>query len=135
MIADSIERIPILRLGRLLLVSIQIELSDTVAVRLLDDVTASVAATGATGVVLEISALRVVDSFVAGVFSRTAAAARILGADTVIAGMQPAVAITLVELGLNLSGVVFARDMEQAAAMLTSSQSNGATGRADDDPD
>lgn len=98
------ERIPILKIGGLLLVSIQVDMHDRLALTLQNDLTAKIVETGAHGVIIDISALEMVDSFIGRMLSNIAGMSRLLGADTVVAGMQPSVAITLVELGLSLSG-------------------------------
>ena len=115
------QRIPILRVGRLLLVTIQIDLEDQTALALQDDLSAKIAATGATGVLIDISALEIVDSFIGRMLANISAIARVLDATTVVVGMQPAVAITLVELGLSLEGVRTALDVERGMALLQSS--------------
>jgi rsbT antagonist protein RsbS len=112
------ERIPILRLGAFLLVSIQVELHDKLALALQDDLCQRVAETSARGVLIDISALELVDSFVGRVIGNIAGMARILGAHTVVVGMRPAVAITLVELGVALSGVRTARDIDTGVRLL-----------------
>src|ERR687886_2647091 len=99
------ERIPILEMGEFLLVTIQVDMHDRLALALQDDLTRRVAETGARGVLLDISALEVVDSFIGRMIANIAGMARVLDAETVLVGMQPAVAITLVELGLSLAGV------------------------------
>jgi rsbT antagonist protein RsbS len=112
------ERIPILRMGDTLLVTIQVDMHDQLAVRLLDDLTNMVTRTHARGVVIDISALDMVDSFIGRMIGDVAATSRILDAETVVVGMQPAVAITLVELGMSLPGVRTALDVEKGMELL-----------------
>ena len=112
------ERIPILKMGEFLLVSIQVDMHDQLALALQDDLTEKIAKTGAHGVLIDISAVEVVDSFIGRMIANIAAMARILDARTVLVGMQPAVAITLVELGLGLPGVRTALDVERGMALL-----------------
>lgn len=112
------ERIPILRMGRLLLVTIQVDMHDRLAMTLQDDLTTRIVKDRATGVLIDISALDIVDSFIGRMISNTAAMAKILDARTVVVGMQPAVAITLVELGLTLDGVSTALNVEQGIKLL-----------------
>jgi rsbT antagonist protein RsbS len=112
------ERVPVLNLGEVLLVSIQIDLSDEIALRLQDDLAERIVATGAQGVIIDITALDIVDSFVGRTLSTIAGISRVLDAETVVVGMRPAVAITLVELGLSLSGVRTALDVEQGLRRL-----------------
>ena len=112
------ERIPILRMGKTLLVTIQVDMHDEIAVRLLDDLTNMVTRTRARGVVIDISALDMVDSFIGRMIADIAATSRILDAETVVVGMQPAVAITLVELGMALPGVRTALDVERGMELL-----------------
>ena len=112
------ERIPILRMGDTLLVTIQVDMHDQLAVRLLDDLTNMVTRTRARGVVIDISALDMVDSFIGRMIGDVAATSRILDAQTVVVGMQPAVAITLVELGMSLPGVRTALDVEKGMELL-----------------
>jgi len=112
------ERIPILRIGDVLLVSIQVDLQDHIALTLQDDLSNKIVATGAKGVLIDISALEIVDSFIGRMISTTAAVSRVLDAETVVVGMQPAVAITLVELGLTLSGVRTALDVDRGLRLL-----------------
>ena len=113
------DKIPILRIGGILLVSIQIDLQDNIAVALQDDLSNEIVRTGAKGVVIDISALEIVDSFIGRMISTTAAISRVLDAETVVVGMQPAVAITLVELGLTLAGVRTALDVDRGMAILS----------------
>lgn len=112
------ERIPILQMGRLLLVTIQVDMHDRMAQALQDDLTERVAATSAQGVLMDISALDIVDSFVGRMLSNVASMSRVLDAETVVVGMQPAVAMTLVELGLFLPGVRTALNVEKGMAAL-----------------
>ena len=112
------ERIPILKMGRCLLVSIQVDMHDRLAMRLQDDLTARIAETNASGVLIDISALEIVDSFIGRMLANIAAMARVLDAQTVVVGMRPAVAITLVELGLSLQGVKTALNVERGMAMI-----------------
>ena len=112
------ERIPILRIGDLLLVSIQVDMHDRLAMALQDDLTARIVSDNAKGVLIDISALDLVDSFIGRMISNTAAMARVLDAQTVLVGMQPAVAITLVELGLTLPGVKTALNVEKGMTLL-----------------
>lgn len=116
------ERIPILRMGRLLLVTIQVDMHDRLAMALQDDLTARIVSDRAKGVLIDISALDVVDSFIGRMISNTASMARVLDAKTVVVGMQPAVAITLVELGLTLEGVKTALNVERGIKLLESEE-------------
>ena len=112
------ERIPILQMGKSLLVTIQVDMQDQTALALQDDLAARIEATGATGVLIDISALEIVDSFIGRMLASISGIARVLDATTVVAGMQPAVAITLVELGLSLEGVLTALNVERGMQML-----------------
>ena len=112
------ERIPILRMGDLLLVTIQVDMHDRLAMTLQDDLTERIVRDNAKGVLIDISALDLVDSCIGRMISNTAAMARVLDAQTVVVGMQPAVAITLVELGLTLHGVKTALNVEKGMALL-----------------
>ena len=112
------ERIPILKMGRFLLVSIQVDMDDRTAMTLQDDLTARIVKDGAKGVLIDISSLDVVDSFIGRMLANTAAMAHILDAETIVVGMQPSVAITLVELGLSLKGVRSALNIERGMELL-----------------
>lgn len=112
------ERIPILRMGNFLLVTIQVDMHDRLAMQLQDDLTQRIAEYGSTGVLIDISSLEVVDSFIGRMLANIAAMARVLDAETVVVGMQPAVAITLVELGMSLSGVRTALNVESGMELL-----------------
>ena len=112
------ERIPILKMGDLLLVSIQVDMHDRLALQLQDDLTARIAATSARAVLIDISALEMVDSFMGRMIANIAAMSRVLDAETVVVGMRPAVAITLVELGMSLPGVRTALNVERGMALL-----------------
>ncbi|CAN7424894.1 STAS domain-containing protein [Acidovorax sp. Leaf78] len=112
------DRIPILRMGSTLLVTIQVDMQDQTALALQDDLADRIAKTGASGVMIDISALEIVDSFVGRMLASISGIARILSATTVVVGMQPAVAITLVELGLSLDGVKTALNVERGLALL-----------------
>ena len=114
------QRIPILKMGRFLLVSIQVDMDDRTAMSLQDDLTQEIVKQHANGVLIDISALDVVDSFIGRMLANTAAMARVLDADTVVVGMQPSVAITLVELGLSLKGVRSALNIERGMELLQS---------------
>ncbi|NUQ21002.1 MAG: STAS domain-containing protein [Gemmatimonadaceae bacterium] len=112
------ERIPILKMGPFLLVTIQVEMDDHLAMTLQDDLTDRIARTGARGVLIDISSLTLVDSFIGRMLANVAAMARVLDAATVVVGMQPAVAITLVELGLSLPGIRTALNVERGMKLL-----------------
>jgi rsbT antagonist protein RsbS len=116
-----VERIPILRMGDFLLVTIQVDMHDLLAMSLQDDLTARIVATSARGVLIDISALEIVDSFIGRMIGNISAMAKVLDAETVIVGMQPAVAITLVELGLSLAGVRTALNVEKGMNLLRKS--------------
>ena len=118
------ERIPILKMGSVLLVTIQVDLQDQVALLLQDDLSGMIERTGADGVLIDISALQIVDSFIGRMLASISGIARVLDATTVVVGMQPAVAITLVELGLSLPGVRTALNVERGVAMLRSDHRN-----------
>ena len=112
------EKIPILRMGKFLLVTIQVDMHDRLALQLQEDLTERIVAARARGVLIDISSLEVVDSFIGRMISNIAAMASVLDAQTVVVGMQPAVAITLVELGLSLEGVRTALNVERGMALL-----------------
>ena len=112
------DRIPILKLGGALIVTIQVDMHDRLAIALEEDLTEMIARTGARGVLIEISALEIVDSFIGRMLVSIAAVSRVLDADTVVAGMRPAVAITLVELGLELTGIRTALNVERGMALI-----------------
>jgi rsbT antagonist protein RsbS len=115
------ERIPILKMHGFLLVTIQVDMHDRLVLMLQDDLTERIVATQARGVLLDISALDVIDSFIGRMLGNITAMSRILDAETVVVGMQPAVAITLVELGLPLTGIRTALNVEQGMAFLQAS--------------
>jgi rsbT antagonist protein RsbS len=116
-----VERIPILKLGEFLLVSIQVDMHDRLAISLQDDLTERIVVTNAKGVLIDISALDIVDSFIGRMLGNIAGMSRILDAETVVVGMQPSVAITLVELGLSLPGIRTALNIDKGMALLRSS--------------
>jgi rsbT antagonist protein RsbS len=113
-----VEKIPILKLGEFLLVSIQIDMHDRLAISLQDDLTDKIVATGAKGVLIDISALDIVDSFIGRMLGNIAGMSRILDAQTIVVGMQPSVAITLVELGLSLPGIRTALNIDKGMELL-----------------
>src|SRR3954471_11024871 len=115
------ERIPILRMGKYLLVTIQVDMHDRLAMQLQEDLTTRIAKEQSRGVLIDISALDIVDSFIGRMLADIAGMSRILDAQTVVVGMQPAVAITLVELGLALQGVRTALDVERGMKLLEQS--------------
>jgi rsbT antagonist protein RsbS len=127
------DKIPIVKLGECLLVSIQVDMHDRLAMTLQDDLTARIVETRARGVLIDISALEIVDSFIGRVLANIAAMARVLDAETVVVGMRPAVAITLVELGLALPGVRTALNVEKGMDLIQAVLSGSATagGRAE----
>jgi len=127
------ERIPILKMGEFLLITIQVDMHDRLAMTLQNDVTDMIVKTGARGVMIDISMLDMVDSFIGRMLGSIASMSRILDAETVVVGMQPAVAITLVELGLSLTGVRTALNVDKGMELLRSSierkEANGAVVR------
>lgn len=112
------ERVPVLKLGDVLLVSIQIDLEDRTALALQEDLADRIVTSGAHGVIIDISGLEIVDSFIGRMLSTIASVSRVLDAETVVVGMRPAVAITLVELGLSLTGVRTALNVERGLVIL-----------------
>jgi rsbT antagonist protein RsbS len=114
----DVDRIPIIKMGEFLLVSIQVDMHDRLAMTLQDDLTSSIVKNRARGVLIDISSLEIVDSFIGRMLANIAAMSRVLDAETVVVGMRPAVAITLVELGMSLSGVRTALTVERAMDML-----------------
>ncbi len=112
------ERIPILKMGGFLLVSIQVDMHDRLALQLQDDLTTRIAESTARGVLIDISALEMVDSFIGRMLANIAGMSRVLDAETVVVGMRPAVAITLVELGMSLAGVRTALNVEKGMELL-----------------
>ncbi|MFF2860226.1 STAS domain-containing protein [Streptomyces rubiginosohelvolus] len=112
------ERVPVLRIGDILLVSIQVDLEDQTVLDLQEDLSEQIVARAARGVVIDITAVEIVDSFVGRMLATIASISRLLDAETVVVGMRPAVAITLVELGLSLGGVRTALDLEKGLALL-----------------
>ncbi len=115
------DRIPILKLGRFLLVTIQVDMHDRLAIALQDDLTDRIVSDRAQGVLIDISALDIVDSFIGRMLGNIAGMSRILDAETVVVGMQPSVAITLVELGLSLPGIRTALNVDRGMELLRSS--------------
>ena len=132
------DRIPILKLGPSLLVTIQVDINDRLATTLQDDLMERIVATGARGVLIDISALDLVDSFMGRMLAGIAVMSRVLDAETVVVGMRPVVAITLVELGLSLTGVSTALDVERGMALLERALAvrvGGDSGHGDDADD
>ena len=129
------ERIPILKLGEFLLITIQVDMHDRLAMTLQNDVTDMIVKTHARGVMIDISMLDVVDSFIGRMLGSIASMSRILDAETVVVGMQPAVAITLVELGLSLPGVRTALNVERGMDLLRGAvgEREGVRGASDAD--
>jgi rsbT antagonist protein RsbS len=113
-----LEKIPILRMGEFLLVTIQVDMHDRLAMTLQEDLTTRISETAARGVLIDISSLEIVDSFIGRMLGNIAAMSRVLDAQTVVVGMQPAVAITLVELGMSLPGVRTALNVDAGMELL-----------------
>ena len=126
------DRIPILKLRDLLLVTIQVDMHDRLALQLQDELTTRISETSARGVLIDISSLDIVDSFIGRMIANIAAMARVLDAQTVVVGMQPAVAITLVELGLTLPGVRTALNVDRGMALLEAASSQAAAAQERD---
>ena len=127
------DKIPILRMGRFLLVTIQVDLYDRLAVNLESDLVQMVSTTGASGVLIDISALSIVDSFMGRILGNIGSMSKVLDAETVVVGMQPAVAITLIELGLELKGVHTALNVEKGMELLRNKI--GATEESEEETD
>ena len=125
------ERIPILRMGEFLLVTIQVDMHDRLAMTLQDDLTTRIVSDRARAVLIDISALEMVDSFIGRMLANIAAMSKVLDAETVVVGMRPAVAITLVELGLSLTGVRTALSVERGMALLERELTRRESGDAD----
>ena len=122
------ERIPILKMGQFLLVTIQVDMHDRLALTLQDDLTDRIVKTRARGVLIDISSLEIVDSFIGRMLGNIASMSRVLDAETVVVGMRPAVAITLVELGLSLPRVRTALNVEKGMELLRTSLAPGMNG-------
>ncbi len=116
-------RIPVLKIKDVLIVSLQVEMQDRLALELQDDILSTLSRTGARGLLLDVTSIDVVDSFLGRVIADTASMARLMGAETVLAGLQPAVAITLSELGLKLPQIRTALNLEKGLAMLETGKS------------
>jgi rsbT antagonist protein RsbS len=123
-----VERIPILKMNEFLLVSIQVDMHDRLAMTLQDDLTDRIVRDRARGVLIDISSLEIVDSFIGRMIGNIAAMSRVLDAETVVVGMRPAVAITLVELGLSLPGVRTSLNVDKGMELLRSSLGGGGNG-------
>jgi rsbT antagonist protein RsbS len=119
------EHIPILKMGAFLLVTVQVDMHDRLAMALQDDLTEKIVTHGSKGVLIDISSLEIVDSFIGRMLGNIAAMARILDAETVVVGMRPSVAITLVELGLSLTGIRTALNVEKGMKLLRASLYQG----------
>ena len=119
------ERIPLLKIGDFLLVTVQVDMHDRLVVALQDDLTERIVSSRARGVLIDISALDIVDSFIGRMLGNIAGMARILDAETVVVGMQPSVAITLVELGLSLPGIRTALNIDRGMEMLRAAADAG----------
>jgi rsbT antagonist protein RsbS len=129
------DRVPILKIGEILLISIQVDLEDQTAIALQEDIAERIVSTGAHGVVIDITGLDIVDSFVGRMLSTIASISRVLDAETVVVGMRPAVAITLVELGLSLNGVRTALNVERGMQILAEANAGRGLRTIEDDED
>lgn len=129
------DRIPILRMGQFLLVTIQVDLYDRLALDLEADLVRMVSKTGARGILIDISAVSIVDSFMGRILGNIGVMSKLLDAETVVVGMQPAVAITLVELGLPLKGVYTALNVEKGMELLHSKMQSSEEAELDSDDD
>jgi rsbT antagonist protein RsbS len=127
------ERVPVLKIGDFLLVSIQIDMEDQIALQLQEDLSERIVSTGVHGVIIDITALDIVDSFVGRMLSTIAAISKVLDAETVVVGMRPAVAITLVELGLSLNGIRTALNVERGMELLARAREEEFLDLGDDD--
>ncbi len=127
------DRIPILKMGPFLLVTIQVDLYDRLALSLENDLIQMVSKTGARGVLIDISAVGIVDSFMGRILGNIASMSRIMDAETVVVGMQPAVAITLVELGLTLTGVYTALNVERGMELLNKKIGSGTAAKEEEE--
>jgi rsbT antagonist protein RsbS len=125
---DVMDRIPILKMNEFLLVTIQVDMHDQLALTLQDDLTAKISQTGAKGVLIDISGIEMVDSFIGRMIANISSMSSILDANTVVVGMQPAVAITLVELGLSLQGVMTALNVDRGIKILREARRDEETG-------
>src|SRR5687767_6833029 len=124
----DVDRIPIIKMGEFLLVSIQVDMHDRLAMTLQDDLTTTIVKHQARGVLIDISSLEIVDSFIGRMLGNIAAMSRVLDAETVVVGMRPAVAITLVELGMSLPGVRTALNVEKGMQLLSAPSADGRDG-------
>jgi rsbT antagonist protein RsbS len=128
-----VDRVPVLKIGDMLLVSIQVDLSDRLASQLQDDLAERIVSTGAHGVIIDITGLDIVDSFVGRMLATIASVSRVLDTETVVVGMRPAVAITLVELGLALKGIRTALDVDRGIQLLSQLRGQAPDSAADDE--
>ena len=126
------ERIPILRMGKYLLVTIQVDMHDRLAMQLQDDLTHAISKSSTLGVLIDITSLEIVDSFMGRMLVNIALMARVLDAQTVLVGMKPAVAITLVELGLSLPGIRTALNVDKGMALLRASNEEESPAEGED---